>query len=382
MTQLPDCTRKILFCAALFFLFIFLFFTPEALGASNAAVINRLSSLENRWGHLHLGGQFTLTTDYNHGFYDGSPLPSTCDMHQDLQVFLNARLDRNFDLSLSFIQQNTYGADLNGITLIPSLDEAVLRYRSSNLLADLGRFKFSLDPLGLIADHSFFPVEGVAVQTGTQDYYLGGYYSQFKTTYPFPGDTVVSSDEVALRLAFPQPGYMLGITLVPFTDTAVAVDLLTDIAGGTLQGEAAWYRPCPEDRPEYRHNGAFGALLTWRKNLPGPAIFMLKAGAFQEGFSPLFSRLAHASPNGEFFGPNTCGLAGEYSKMIGNNWELLVKGGLLSPLNNWPENPQFSFSGRVKKSFSPSVSLEAGYDSLPLSSGRYGLIICRLTALF
>lgn len=323
-----------------------------------------------------------MTAGYHHGFYDGSPLPSAWEIHQDLEVFLNARLDRNFDLSLSFVQQNTYGTDLNGITLIPSLGEAALRYRSANLLADLGRFKFSLDPLGLIADHSFFPVEGVAVQTGTQDYYLGGYYSQFKTVYPFPGALVTSGDEIALRLAFPQPGYMFGITLVPVTDTAVAVDLLTDLAGGTLQGEAAWYRPCPPDHPEYRHNGAFGALVTWKKNLPGPAALLLKAGAFQEGFSPLFSRLAHASSNGEFFAPNTCGLAGEYSQITGNNWELSVKGALLSPLDDWPANPRFSFGGRVKKVFSPSVSLEAGYDSLPLNSGRYGLITCRLTALF
>jgi len=378
VAKLPHYSRTTLF--SVFFLALFLFFTPEAFGASDG-VSNRLTSLENRWGHLHLGGQFTLTADYDHGSYEGSALQSTSDIRQELQVFLNARLDRNFDLSLSLIQQNSYGRqNLSGF--IPFLDEAVLRYRSSNFLADLGRFQFSLDPLGLIADHSSFPVEGVAVQTGTQDYYLGGYYSRFKTTYPFPDDIVVSGNETALRLAFPQPGYLVGITLVPCADTAVAVDLMTDIAGGTLQGEAAWYRPGLEDYPEYRHNGAFGGLLAWKKNLPDSAAFMIKAGAFQEGFFPLFSSLAHASNNGEFFAPNTCGLAGEYSTVIGNNWELLVKGGLLSALNDWPENPQFSFSGRVKKSFSPSVSLEAGYDSHPLDSGRYGLIICRLTALF
>lgn len=357
----------------------FIFFTLPAFAADTAQTLNRLSSLESRWGHLHLGGKITFSADYF--TYDGvfdpeSPgdyesLLGSSALWQELQIFLNARLDRHFDLSLSFSEQDFYGSQqLSGFSLF--LNEAILRYRSSNLLADLGRLNFSLDPLGLIADCSSYPVEGLVIQTGTQDYYFGGYYSR------------LTGDELALRLAFPRPGYMAGITVMPFSDSAVAVDLMTELAGGTLQGELAWYRPDQRRYPE-EHNGAFGSLLAWKKDYSLSSL-TLQTGRFEEGFSPFSSRLAHVATNGNAinFAPNTYGVAGEYLRKLQDGWNLLLKAGLLYPCST-PDNstsPHLSFSGRIQKSFSTSISLEAGYDYQPPGAGRYGFFICRLTALF
>ena len=89
---------------------------------------------------------------------------------------------------------------------------------------------------------------------------------------------------MALRLAFPQPGYMAGMTVIPFADTAVAVDFLTEVAGGTLQGELAWYRP--EKRRDPEHSGAFGSLLSWKQLILPFLSLTLQAGRFEEGFPP------------------------------------------------------------------------------------------------
>jgi len=354
--------------------------TPAFAAGATDQALNRLSSLESRWGHLHLGGRITFSSDYftYDGFsasddFDGDEYPSlkgSSALWQELELFLNARLDRHFDLSLSFAGQDFYGTQqLSGFSLF--LNEALLRYRSSNLLADLGRFHFTLDPLGLIADRSSYPVEGLVVQTGTQDYYLGGYYSR------------LAGEELALRLAFPQPGYMAGMTVIPFADTAVAVDFLTEVAGGVLQGELAWYRP--EKRRDPEHSGAFGSLLSWKKDFALSSL-TLQAGRFEEGFSPFSSRLAHVANNGNAinFVPNTYGVAGEYLRKLRDGWNLLLKAGLLYPCQAAEANPsgRLSFSGRVQKSFSSAISLEAGYDYQPPGAGPYGFFICRLTALF
>jgi hypothetical protein len=360
---------------------IFLFSAPPAFAANTATAnqtLNRLASLESRWGHLQLGGKLTISADYftYDGIFDpGAPgenpsLVGSSALWQELQVFLNARLDRHFDLALGFAGQDFYGTQqLSGFSLF--LNETILRYRSSNLLADLGRLNFSLDPLGLIADRSSYPVEGLVVQTGSQNHYLGGYYSR------------LVGEELALRLAFPQPGYMAGITVIPFTDTAVAVDLLTEAGGGTLQGELAWYRQKQASGTEA--GGAFGALLTWKKEF-ALSSFTLQAGRFEEGFTPFSSRLAHVATNGNAinFAPNTYGVAGEYLRKFQNGWNLLLKSGLLYPCQATGENSSghLSFSGRIQKSFSSSISLEAGYDYQPPGIGRYGFFICRLTALF
>lgn len=375
-------TRTGIMCACRvcsFLLGIFLVVVPPAFAAAaTSQTLNRLSSLESRWGHLHLGGKITFSADYftYDGIFDpeepgeNPSLKGSNALWQELQIFLNARLDRHFDLSLSFAGQDFYGTQqLSGFSLF--LNETILRYRSSNLLADLGRLNFSLDPLGLIADRSSYPVEGLVVQTGSQNHYFGGYYSR------------LAGEELALRLAFPQPGYMAGITVIPFADTAVAVDLLAEVAGGALQGELAWYRPDQRHVPEA--SGAFGGLLAWKKDFALSSL-TLQAGRFEEGFAPLSSRLAHVATNGNAinFAPNTYGVAGEYLRKLQNGWNLLLKAGLLYPCRTTEENSSghFSFSGRVQKAFSTSISLEAGYDYQPPGAGSYGFIICRLTALF
>src|SRR5690554_6970135 len=123
------CARRI--CGL--FLSIFLFSVPPAFAATaTSQTLNRLASLESRWGHLQLGGKITFSADYF--TYDGvfnpeapggnRSLVGSNALWQELQIFLNARLDRHFDLSLGFAGQDFYGTQqLSGFSLLFERDD-------------------------------------------------------------------------------------------------------------------------------------------------------------------------------------------------------------------------------------------------------------------
>ena len=115
--------------------------TPAFAAGATDQALNRLSSLESRWGHLHLGGRITFSADYftttgssASEDFDGDEYPSlkgSSALWQELELFLNARLDRHFDLSLAFSRGRISSGtqQLSGFSLF--LNEALLRYRSS-----------------------------------------------------------------------------------------------------------------------------------------------------------------------------------------------------------------------------------------------------------
>ena len=133
-------------------------------------ITKRLANLESRWGHLQLAGEFSLLADYKQRAFEEYHTP---DFKNYLNLYLHAQIDRNFYFYLLLSHYDNYGY-LNQLYV----REAAIRYRSPQLLVDLGKFHFTLDPLGLIADHSASPVQGFAIQTGNTAYYLGGFYSR------------------------------------------------------------------------------------------------------------------------------------------------------------------------------------------------------------
>lgn len=379
-------TRNLPIILALIMVMTFCF-SLETLGAQeSSSVLNRLKALESRWGHIQLGGEFKLLADYYHGSYNSK----VSGLREDLNLFLQAQLDRSFNLNLVLSQQGFLGLHPNETNLPPVtmplvLDEAVLRYRSPKLLADMGVFKFSLDPLGLIADHSYQPVHGFALQTGNKDFYFGGYYSRISTNYY---NNVYASDgdgELALRLAFPGPKYMWGITVVPSgfsNDVAAGVDFMTGFLGGNLQGELAWYSPSPDKFDTY--DGVFGWLISWHKDLK-ESYLVVKAGAFQTGFLPYSSILyEYNGAEAVEFRENTYGAAVAYGRSSKNNWGIKGQVGILYPFSTSspPYQQQPFFSCRATKTFSPATSLELGYDHQPNWKAPYGRFLMQFTALF
>ncbi|NLM38323.1 MAG: hypothetical protein GX202_09400 [Firmicutes bacterium] len=326
-------------------------------------IAKRLSNLESRWGHLQLGGDFSLLADYKQRTVEEYRTP---DLKNYLNLYLDAQIDRNFYFYLMLSYYDNYGY-LNHLYL----SEAAVRYRSPQLLVDLGKFYFTLDPLGLIADHSAAPLQGFAVQSGNTDLYFGGFYSRlFLNPNSIEEELleITSDDQFGLRVALPKPGYMLGMTLVTtpsgdLSETAVGVDFITNVAGGSLQSEAAWYKPGKDSFQSYKHDGAYGGLVTWNKKIAATT-YTLNAWYFEKGFAPISSVLNDSFlEKGEIYANNSYGIGGGFQHQLANDWEATVKAGVLLSPDQTFSGPQVTFSGRLRKAFSLATNLEFGFDS-------------------
>jgi hypothetical protein len=354
-------TNLLLWCLFTLLFLGFLGVSPTQAVEDN--VMKRLSNLESRWGHLQLGGEFSLLADYKQRAFEEYRTP---DLKNYLNLYFDAQIDRNFYFYLLLSHYDNYGY-LNQLYV----NEAAVRYRSPQFLLDLGKFKFTLDPLGLIADHSGSPLQGMAIQTGNNKIYFGGYYSRLFLN-PAKIDPekieITSDDQFAIRVAFPKPQYMLGMTLVStpsgdLSETAIGLDLITNVSGGALQTEVAWYKPGVDSYQTYKHDGAFGGLATWSKNVAATT-YTLNTWCFEKGFAPISSVLNDSFlEKGEIFANNSYGIGGGLQRKLENNWETTVKAGLLLSPDQTFSGPQLTFSGRLRKSFSIATNLEFGFDS-------------------
>lgn len=349
------------------YLFLFSLVLPGILWAHPAQgadenLTKRLSNLESRWGHLQLGGEFSLLADYKQRTFEKYQTP---DFKNYLNIYLDAQIDRNFYFYLLLSHYNNYGY-LNQLYI----NEAAVRYRSPQLLLDVGQFKFTLDPVGLIADHGASPLQGIAIQTGNDEVYLGGYYSRLFLNPILEEEQIMvgSDDQFGLRIAFLKANHMLGMTFVTtpagdLSETAFGIDLITNVAGGALQTEVAWYKPGTDNFQTYKHDGAFGSLATWNKNVEATT-YTLNAWYFDKGFAPISSVLNDSFlEKGEIYANNSYGIGGGLQRKLNNNWDTTVKTGVLFSPEQTFSSPQITFSGRLRKNFSPATNLEFGFDS-------------------
>ncbi|HEY8391861.1 MAG TPA: hypothetical protein VIL83_03945 [Capillibacterium sp.] len=351
-------------CNLFFFILLLLgLWAPSPAQAATDNLTKRVANLESRWGHLQLGGEFSLLADYKHRVFEEYRTP---DLKNYLNLYLDAQIDPNFYFYLLLSYYDNYGY-LNQL----SVNESAVRYRSPQLLLDIGKFKFTLDPLGLIADHSAAPLEGIAIQTGNNDFYFGGFYSRlFLNPQTINGEkiTVTSDDQFGFRVAVPKPQYLLGMTLITtpagdLSETAIGLDFITNVAGGALQTEAAWYKPGAESFQAYKHDGAFGGLAVWNKEA-GATIYTVNTWYFEKGFAPISSVLNDSFlEKGEIFASNSYGVGGGIQQRLENNWEATLRAGLLFSPGQTFTGPQVTFSGRLRKSFSIATNLEFGFDS-------------------
>ena len=373
---------------------------------SSPTLSTRLSHLEANWGHLRLGGEFILRGDIYHGEPFKTGLTNGNDllpgMRQDLKVFIDAQVSPEFGAQIIMNQQGFWGVsspsdgnmDKPPIIAPFFLEEAAIRFRKPQFLGDFGRFRFNLDPMGLITDHTSYPLEGIALQTSIQGVYLGGYYSRLSSHYQ-PGNLYVQNvdDEVALRIALPRPTYLLGMTWIPtglVNDTAWSLDYTGWIGQRGLQMTLAHYKPSPDNYPEYVHEGAWGFLANFDL-IPGEQRSLsMKLGYFELGFTPTFSRLSHAViGEGEPFGPNQKGASLLYRQILSPSWELSSQVDITSPLKYIPDlmteggrKTMTDWQVTMIRRFSPNAFLELSYKSDETAIGRYGLISASMNLRF
>jgi hypothetical protein len=175
--------------------------TPVNVNEMNSRILElnkRFSSLESTWGRFQMGGNLTLQSDALwKNTPNEMPLPA---YNQELELYFDAGIDENFQFSLRLNHTGGWGFNYlsmdSGVYPMNSplqVTEAFLRYEKNGNYDYLGRFRFTLGPLGLINDFIVNPVEGFALQHKIGPFYLSGLYSRVNTQYKANTNQVDSS---------------------------------------------------------------------------------------------------------------------------------------------------------------------------------------------
>lgn len=390
---------------ALSFSLVFSAPTVAASGVSGPSDSSRLDSLEAEWGHIRLGGEYGLQSDV----YSGPPFSSSLEdgnrfipgFNQSIKIHLEAQATPIFGLDLLMSHQGFWGVsnpsdgnlDKAPMTAPLLIDEAAIRYRQQQSVGDFGRFRFSLDPMGLITDHTSYPIEGMAWQTNVGGTYLGGYFSQVSTGYQ-AGNLHVSTtdDELALRIAWPRPTYLLGLTWMPTglaQESAWGIDYTGWLGRHGFRMTAAHYTPSPNTLQQLNADGGWGFLAEGDLIASESRSLTLKLGYIQPGFTPTFSRLAnvYTGTDGEPFSPDMQGYGLYYNESLNKDWGIAAETTVLRPIDlslmtEAGRRSRWSWKLKAIRRFSPQAYLETGYESQATAIGRIAHLYAGLNLSF
>ncbi|HYH03909.1 MAG TPA: hypothetical protein VEC37_12455, partial [Bacillota bacterium] len=186
---------------------------------------HRLSAFESNWNRFRIGGDLTVKS--NTFFNDTEQNLNELNFDQELNLNLDAFLDRNLSVSMKLTHFGNWGDKFtdpsNGARQMDTplqLDEAFLRMEYPTALNYLGRFRFSLSPLGLISDFYSSPVEGFSFQKVYNQYHAIALYSRINNKFTFQTDenttqVVESGNYWVFRLGWANSGHIIGLNLLP-----------------------------------------------------------------------------------------------------------------------------------------------------------------------
>lgn len=334
---------------------------------------NRFDNLEANWGRYQLGGNFNIETHSN------LSSASLFKVNQELNLFLDAFIDRNLLFSLKMSHNGGWGLSYQSVDSenIPldapvvaplQIDEAFLRMEHPQSLHYLGRFRYSFGPFGLISDFFASPAEGLAYQRSFGNYHLIGFYSRVYTQYLAGSDKVeVSEDYVAGRIGWSNKNSVIGLNLVPFGvsgEKNASIDWSTSNRNSSYAAELAWYSFESDKYPDYVVNWTPGFLVSYKKQFSKNGTFQIKAGYFSPNFAPSYSSLAHSSgDNREWFLPNSQGIDLFLLSALPKNYQLANHLIALNRMEDFgqPQNG-YRLRSSIIKYYSPINQLEFGID--------------------
>lgn len=315
---------------------------------------NRFSYLESNWGRFQIGGNFTLTPAAN--LYKQDPTLPDVDFEQQLNLSLNAAVDPNLQFVLRLTHQGSWGSTTTPLTMPLWVDEAYLKLESPNNLDYLGRFKFSLGPLGLITDFISDPAEGAAVQFSKSNFFLIGLYSRFYL-----------DDYLAFRTGWASRNHVLGVNLVPNGITgerSLSFDWSYNSTATSVAAEFGFYSFTSDQNPDLNVSLAPGALVSYGHLFPSKTFIQLKAGYFTPGFTPIYSSLSYSSHyNREWFSSNSQGVELFMQNRLRSDLQLENRLIVLAPVENFSQ-PDLGYRWRIDlaKNYSSTNQLQAGVD--------------------
>jgi len=342
---------------------------PPADRALLSDLSNRFSLLESSWGRFHLGGNLTLESGTDLA-QDQTPV---LQFGQQLNVFLDAYIDRNLFFALKLAHQGGWGLSYQntGSSTLPmntplDLSEAFLKLEYPDKMAYLGRFSFSFSPLGLISDFHSNPVEGLAFQQNYRNLHLIGVYSRVITfIQPETNRPTDSEDYFAVRLGLSANNSLFGLTVVPkgiAGEQNIGIDWTYNQPDSKFSAELGWYSFDSNQYPDYKVDWTQGLMLSYGKMLSPKTFVQVKTAYINPKFAPSYSSLAHSSGNNrEWFQPNSKGieLLSQHQLREDLFWENRIF--YWNPIVNYDQpNSNLRWQSSITKSFSPVNQLQVG----------------------
>lgn len=334
-------------------------------------VEQRVTALEASWGRLQVGGNLSL--EAKSIFSDFSDTPEF-GFEQDLRLYFDAFIEDHIMFSLKLAHEGGWGvnyqnlgASTHPMTMSPEVDEAFIRLEYPDNLNYLGRFRFSMSPVGLIADFYNNPVEGATVQKIFGPFHAIGVYSRVNTEYESGTDLINNSEDYfAIRLGWSDASKIFGVNVVPDGITgekSFSLDASFMKADAKLSTELAWYSFKTDEYPDYEVDWTPGFLISYGQPLSKSTYLQVKAAYLGDQFMPAYSSLAHSSGDTrEWFLPNSKGveLLVQHQLRPDISWQNRIIA--LSPVVNYDQDDTYRWRSGLVKSFSPVNRLEAGVD--------------------
>lgn len=332
-----------------------------------ADLTQRFHSLESSWSRFQLGGSLELDSTSDLPETKGE-LP-TINFTQNLKLYLDTFIQEHFALTLKMSHAGDWGLNYqNSMKSSPLLDEAFLRAEYPTYFGYLGRFRFSMSPMGLISDFSTDPAEGIVFQKKLNNLYLTGVFSRINYGTDSTTNELTTENYFAGRINWVRQSSAFGINFVPdglTGEKGFGFDWSINRSNTVkLTTEIAWYSFHDSQYPDYQVAWTPGFLLSYAKSLPHNTFFQVKTAYLGSDFKPSYSSLAHSSGGDrEWFVPNSKGVEFYFLKQLKPT--LLLENRLLywNPVVNYDQaDSNYRLRCNLIKNFSSFNQLLAGVD--------------------
>jgi hypothetical protein len=356
---------------------------------------NQIAALDSTWGRFQIGGNFELDTTSTLS-KSSTTLPPP-GVNQQLGLNLDTAIDQNLQLSVRVIQSGDWGLKYKDdslsnapITTPFQVNEAFLKLTYPDSIDYLGRFRFTLGPLGLISDFYTNPVEGVAIQKAFHNYHVIGIYSRVLTQYTAATNEIqYTTDYLAARVGWSNESTIIGLNMVPGLsgEKAFSLDWSLSLPKSKWAAEVGCYsfQSRSELFPDYKVNWTPGILISYGRSLSPASYLQIKAGYLGNKFQPLYSSLADSSGDDrEWFVSNSRGVELYLQNNFKHNYGLENRLILLTPqvINDNQLDFNYRWRSAFVKHFSPINMLQVGMDLKSFTGSEYNQLFATWTLQF
>ncbi|MGE5578143.1 MAG: hypothetical protein ACM3TT_13220 [Syntrophothermus sp.] len=323
----------------------------------------RLLEIKEKQSPIRASGQVVFTAEGWQGFYPGAATPrdSYAEISQLLDLSLSGKITDRLGVVLSFRNRRLWGQEVSSVPGARNVNSNLLLtdevygrwiFDQGEGMAALGRQRFRLGPLGLLAATPTEALEGITVvKQAPNRLVITGLFYRLDAYYPLvtSSNVVFTNDNyAAARLAYPAASGTYGLNLL-FSGMAGeqggSLDYRGALWGKTTVAELALYSANPGDY-DYRPGLVAAGVMSMDLYRDDKNLLNINLGAANRRFRPPYSNLRSAG--GEIpFASGDAGVELNYSRAVAKTlvWDVeasrIVHGlGWTTPSELRPANSQ------------------------------------------